>query len=347
MRIRWRDFELPTRINLERETYTDTYGKFLVEPFERGFGVTIGNSLRRILLSSIEGSAVTSVRFEGVKHEFSTIPGVVEDVTDIILNIKGLVVKLNSGKSKKIKIEARKNCELKAKDIITDESVEIMNEDHHIATITEDTVFDVEMDVRRGRGYKTAGEIEVENQEIDVIPIDAIFSPVLKVKIYTEETRVGRRTNYDKLILEIWTNGVILPELALVEATKILRKHLNPFIHYFELGRELPQTGEKLLEKIDKKKEKETVDELGQKLDTSVAALDLSVRASNCLEATNIKTLGDLVGRSENELLELKNFGKTTMIEVKKKLTQWGLSFKSDGDSGVSGEEVLDETQKE
>lgn len=342
MRIKWGDFELPTRANVEKETYTNTYGKFIVEPFERGFGITIGNSLRRILLSSIQGSAVTGAKIKGVKHEFSTIPGVVEDVTDIILNIKSLIIKMHSSKPRKIRIEAKKKGEVKAKDIITDDGVEIVNEDLHIATITENTDLHIEMEVRAGRGYKIAGEME--SNEVDVIPIDAIFSPVRKTKVHTEETRVGRRTNYDKLIIEIWTNGIVSPEMALVEATKILRKHLNPLIHYFELGRELPHTGEKLLEETDT--EKKSVDELSEKLATSVSELDLSVRASNCLESTNIRILGDLVSKREGELLELKNFGKTTMIEVKKKLNQLGLSFKTDDEPSQVGKEVPYETQE-
>jgi DNA-directed RNA polymerase subunit alpha len=337
MRIRWGDFELPTRVNVEKETYTDTYGKFFAEPFERGYGATIGNSLRRILLSSIEGSAVTSVRIDGVKHEFSTIPGVVEDTTDIILNIKNLIVNLHSDKPRKIKIEAKNKGEIKARDIITDDGVEIVNGDLHIVTISENTNFNVEMEVRKGRGYKTAEENEVEGHEIDAISIDAVFSPVRKAKIRTEETRVGRRTNYDKLIIEIWTSGIISPEMALVEAAKIFRKHLNPFVHYFELGRELPQTGEKLLEKKDK--EEDSADEIDEKLATSVSELDLSVRASNCLAFTNIKTLGDLVTKREDELLELKNFGKTTLVEIKKKLTQLGLSFKTDSEDTNQVEE--------
>ena len=341
MRIRWRDFELPTRVVVEKGTYTDTYGKFLVEPFERGFGSTIGNSLRRVLLSSIEGSAITSVKIEGIKHEYGIIPGVVEDVTDIILNIKNVFVKLYADKPRTIKIEAKKKGEILAKDIITDDNVEIINGDFHIATLSEDTTFAVEMEVRNGRGYKTAEENAVGNREIDVIPIDAIFSPIRKTKVYTEETRVGRKTNYDRLIIEIWTNGSILPEMALVESTKILRKHLNPFVHYFELGRELPQTSEKLLEKTDYLEEVEMSSEgVNQKFSTSVTELDLSVRAANCLEMANIKTIGEIVCKREDELLELKNFGKTTLNEIKKKLSQMGLSFKMNEDADLVGEEV-------
>ena len=339
MRIRWKEFELPNRVSIEKETHTDTYGKFIAEPFERGFGITIGNGLRRILLSSIEGSAVTSVKIDGVEHEFSTIPGVVEDTIDIILNIKNLVVKLHSDKPGKIKIETKKKGEITAGDIITDDGVEVVNEDLHIATISENIKFNVEMDVKNGRGYKTAEENGVDGgNEVGVIPIDAIFSPVRKAKIRVEETRVGRRTNYDKLIIEIWTNGVVSPEMALTEASKVFRKHLNPFVHYFELGRELPQAGEKQIEEVEE--EEASVDEVNKKLAVPVSELDLSVRASNCLEYANIKTLGELVTREEDELLELKNFGKTTLVEIKKKLNQLGLSFKVNEDVSRAGKEA-------
>jgi len=338
MRIRWKEFELPNRVSIEKETYTDTYGKFIAEPFERGFGITIGNGLRRILLSSIEGSAVTSVKIGGVEHEFSTIPGVVEDTIYIILNIKNLVVKLHSDKPRKIRIEAKKKGEVRAGDIIMDDGVEVINEDLHIATISENVNFNVEMDVKKGRGYKTAEENGVDGHEVGVIPIDAIFSPVRKVKIRVEETRVGRRTNYDRLITEIWTNGVISPEMALTEASKIFRKHLNPFVHYSELGRELPQAGEKQIEEVEE--EKASADEISKKMAIPISEMDLSVRASNCLEYANVKTIGELVNKEEDELLELKNFGKTTLLEIKKKLNQLGLSFKVAEDVNRAGKEV-------
>ena len=338
MRIRWKEFELPNRVSIEKETHTDTYGKFIAEPFERGFGITVGNGLRRVLLSSIEGSAVTSVKIGGVEHEFSTIPGVVEDAIDIILNIKNLVVKLHSDKPGKIKIETKKKGEITAGDVITDDGVEVINEDHYIATLSENKKFNVEMDVKKGRGYKTAEENGVDSgNEVGVIPIDAIFSPVRKAKIRVEETRVGRRTNYDKLIIEIWTNGVVSPEMALAEASKVFRKHLNPFVHYFELGRELPQAGEKQIEKVE---EEASADEVNKKMAVPVTELDLSVRASNCLEYAKIKTLGELVTKEEDELLELKNFGKTTLVEIKKKLNQLGLSFKVNKDVSREGKEV-------
>ena len=342
MRIRWREFELPNRVSIEKETYTDFYGKFIAEPFERGFGITIGNGLRRILLSSIEGSAVTSAKIDGVEHEFSTIPNVVEDTIDIILNIKNLVVKLHTDKPRKIRIETKKKGAVTAADIITDDGVEVINKDLHIATISEDVDFKVEMEVKKGRGYKTAEENGAGGSEVGVIPIDAIFSPVCKTKIRVEETRVGRRTNYDKLIIEIWTNGTISPEMALTEASKVFRKHLNPFVHYFELGRELPNAGEKQIEQVDEKVEN-SEDEVKKKAVVSVAELDLSVRASNCLEYANIKTVNELITKEEDELLGLKNFGKTTLVEIKKKLNQLGLSFKNPGDVNRAEREVSHE----
>ncbi len=342
MRIRWREFELPNRVSAEKETYTDSYGKFIAEPFERGFGITIGNGLRRILLSSIEGSAVTSVKIEGVEHEFSTIPNVVEDTIDIILNIKNLVAKLHTDEPRKIRIATKKKGAVTAADIITDDGVDIINKDLHIATISDNVDFNVEMEVKKGRGYKTAEENGAGSSEIGVIPIDAIFSPVRKVKIRVEETRVGRRTNYDKLIIEIWTNGIISPEMTLTEASKVFRKHLNPFVHYFELGRELPNAGEKQIEQVNEQVD-DSEDEVKKKVAISVAELDLSVRASNCLEYANIKTVNELITKEEDELLELKNFGKTTLVEIKKKLNQLGLSFKEPGDVNRAGKELSHE----
>ncbi|MFN3531964.1 MAG: DNA-directed RNA polymerase subunit alpha [Candidatus Brocadia sp.] len=324
MRIRWRGLELPVRVDVEKETLTDKYGKFIAAPFERGFGHSIGNSLRRILLSSLEGSAVVSVKINGVSHEFTTIPGIVEDVADIILNIKNLVVKLHTDQPKVIKIEANKKGEVKAKDIITDPSVEIVNGDLHIATLSEDVNFNVEMEVRKGRGYVTAEENEPEEQEFGLIPVDSLFSPVRNVRYTIEETRVGRRTNYDKLVMEIFTNGVVSPEMALVEAAKIMRKHLNPFVQYFEIGRELQQVEQRMgIESVSEISE----EELNKKLSMPITELDLSVRASNCLETSGIATIGDLVAKTEEQLLKIKNFGKTTLKEVKTKLSQLNLSI--------------------
>ncbi len=324
MRIRWRGLELPVRVDVEKETLTDNYGKFIAAPFERGFGHSIGNSLRRILLSSLEGSAVVSVKIDGVSHEFTTISGVVEDVADIILNIKNLVVKLHTDQPRVIKIEASKKGEVKARDIITDSSVEIVNEDLHIATLSEDINFTVEMEVRKGRGYVTAEENEPEEQEFGLIPVDSLFSPVRNVRYAIEETRVGRRTNYDKLVMEIFTNTVVTPEMALVEAAKIMRKHLNPFVQYFEIGRELQQVEKRMgIESVSEISE----EDLQKKLSMPITELDLSVRASNCLETSGIAAVGDLVAKTEEQLLKIKNFGKTTLKEVKTKLSQLGLSI--------------------
>src|SRR5881275_710902 len=240
MRIRWRGLELPSRVVADHATLTDTYGKFTAEPFERGFGTTVGNSLRRVLLSSLEGSAVARVKIQGVQHEITTIPGVVEDVTDIILNVKSLVVKNTSEHPKVIRIDRHERGVVTAASIIADEAVQIINPEHIIATLTDDVPFVMEMRVENGRGYRTADENANVDREIGVIPVDSSFSPVVRVKYDIEETRVGQRTNYDKLVMEIWTNGTTTPQMALVEAAKILRKHLNPFVQYTDPGAELP-----------------------------------------------------------------------------------------------------------
>src|SRR5438132_3899637 len=240
MRIKWRGLELPNRLTSDRETLTDTYGKFFTEPFERGFGVTIGNSLRRVLLSSLEGSAVTRVKIQSVHHEISTIPGVVEDVTDIVLNIKSLVVKNTSDQTKTLKLDRHERGVVTAGMILADDAVQIINPEHVLATLTDDVPFVVEMIVENGRGYRTAEENVGKEREIGVIPVDASFTPVVRVKYEIEETRVGQRTNYDRLVLEIWTNGTVRPQMALVEGAKILRKHLNPFVQYSEPGPEMP-----------------------------------------------------------------------------------------------------------
>jgi DNA-directed RNA polymerase subunit alpha len=321
MRIKWRGLELPNRVTSDRDSLTDTYGKFSVEPFERGFGVTVGNSLRRILLSSLEGSAVTRVKIQGVQHEITTIPGVVEDVTDIILNVKSLVVKNTSEQPKTIRIDRNQRGVVTAAHITTDESVQIINPEHIIATLTDDVLFNVELTVENGRGYRTADENSGKEREIGVIPVDSSFSPVVRVKYEIEETRVGQRTNYDKLVMEIWTNGTISPQMALVEGAKILRKHLNPFIQYAEPGPEMAMD-----DRADTPIVADSVDhELERKLNMSLAELELSVRATNCLESEGITTVRDLVNRTDEELLEVRNFGETTLKEVKAKLAERNL----------------------
>lgn len=319
MRIRWRGLELPSRLTVDKESASPTFGRFIAEPFERGFGVTVGNSLRRILLSSLEGSAVTKIKLQGVQHEFSTIPGVVEDVTDIVLNIKSLVVKNHSSDQKTLRIDRRQRGVVTGADIIHDDQIEIINRDLIIATMTDDVPFSMELTVNNGRGYIPATEHYDREPEVGVIPVDAIYSPVLRVRHKIEETRVGQRTNYDKLTLEIWTNGTLSPEMALVEAAKIMRKHLNPFITYREPGPEIPpDTG---LRGMMEATGYSPVDlELEEKLGRSLAELNLSVRATNCLEGEGINTVRDLVVRTEDQLLQVRNFGETTLQEVRERL---------------------------
>jgi DNA-directed RNA polymerase subunit alpha len=326
MRVTWRGLELPTRVERDKTVSDGKYGRFYIEPFERGFGTTIGNSLRRVLLSSLEGSAVTSIKIAGVEHEFASIKGVMEDVTDIVLNVKNLVVRLHDGGPKTMKVSANKAGAITGADIVTDPAVEVINKDAVLATLTEDVKFEMEMVVENGRGYVPASEriaaADRFEQEIGRIMLDAIFSPVTRVRYTTENTRVGQKTNYDRLILEIWTNGAITPEMALVEAAKILRKHINPFVQYFELGEQT------VSEQITEEVVKEEVDkELVQKLAMPVQELELSVRASNCLESVKVETVGQLAQMTEAELLKIRSFGKTSLREVKRKLADIGLSL--------------------
>ena len=322
MRIRWRGLELPSRVVCIRENLTDTFGEFHVEPFERGFGHTVGNSLRRILLSSLEGSAVTKIKIQGVQHEFSSIPGMVEDITDLVLNLKGLVVKNHSEQSRTIRIERDRRGVVTAADIQHDESVEVINPEHILCTLTDDVPFLLEMSVENGRGYRPAAEGHTDDLEVGAIPIDAIFSPVIRVEYRVENTRVGQRTNYDKLNLKIWTTGTLGPEMSLVEAAKIMRKHLNPFVQYYEPGPGLPAdaAGDGAHHQIlDAEQER--------KLNMSLAELELSVRATNCLESEGITSVRDLVSRNEDQLLTVRNFGETTLKEVRAKLHEIGLDL--------------------
>lgn len=322
MRIRWRGMELPSRVVPDDQTNTDTYGRFTVEPFERGFGTTIGNSLRRILLSSLEGAAVTSVKIKGAPHEFMTLEGVMEDVTDIILNVKSLVVSMDSDEPKTMRLSAEGPGEVTAELIEADTSITIHNKDLVLATLTKQVDFDMEFVVKKGRGYVPGSEQfanKDEDQEVGWIPVDAIYSPVLRVRYKVEDTRVGQKTNYDKLTLEVWTNGTVTPELALVEASKILRKHLNPFVQYFEIGSEVASESASAAARVE--------EELIRKLKMPVTEMELSVRASNCLESAKIQTVSDLVTRSESDLLKVRSFGKTSLREVKRKLTEMNLSL--------------------
>jgi DNA-directed RNA polymerase subunit alpha len=330
MRIRWRGFELPTRVILEEGTATDTYGKFMAEPFERGYGITVGNSLRRVLLSSIEGAAPISVKIEGASHEFTAIPGIYEDVTNIILNLKGLLVRVRGDEPQTLRVRKSGPGDVTGGDFEANQNVEIINPDVHIANLVDgDATFEAEVVVAKGRGYKTAEELTQPDQPLGVIPMDATFSPVRRTRWSTEDTRVGQMTNYDRLLLEVWTNGTVKPEEALVEAASILRKHLNPFVKYFEVGEELEREGAP--EEVAEPGEVAGPDqELLDRLQEPVSILDPSVRAANCLAAEGIKTVGDLVRRSEQDMLQVRNFGKTSLKEIKNKLTDLGLSFGMD-----------------
>lgn len=322
MRIRWRGLELPTRVVNDQEVSTPTYGRFSVEPFERGFGITVGNSLRRILLSSLEGAAVTSVKIAEADHEFTTLPGVLEDVTDIILNIKSIVVKAHTEEPRVLRVHSEVKGPVTADMIEADPAIEIINRDRVLATLTDNVPFDMEMEVQTGRGYIPAEEMidPDADQEIGRIYVDAAFSPVRRVRYRTEDTRVGQKTNYDRLIMEIWTNGTITPEMAMVEAAKILRKHLNPFVQYFELGEQIVESSA-----VEVPQDVDT--ELQRKLNLSVHELELSVRANNCLEAAKVELVGQLVQRTEADLLKIRSFGKTSLREVKRKLQDLGLSL--------------------
>jgi len=340
MRIRWRGFELPTHVTLEKETANERYGKFSAEPFERGYGVTVGNSLRRVLLSSLEGAAVASVRVEvthkgedgkqktsHVSHEFTAIPGLFEDVTDVVLNIKELRLRLFTDEPITLKVERKTKGPVKAGDIVRDERFEIVNPDLVICTLTEDVTLNIEMQARKGRGYRTAEENITAEQAIGTIPIDSIYTPVRRVRYKVEATRVGQQTDFDRLVLEIWTDGTTTPEMALVEASTILRKHFNPFVKYFELGKQVESTGiESPMGELEVGQE-QGAKEMRDKLKLPVSVLEPSVRAENCLAAANIQTLGDLVRMAEGDVLRIKNFGKTSLKEVKKKLSDMGLSF--------------------
>jgi len=342
MRIRWRGLELPTRVLRDEAASKDNYGRFTIEPFERGFGTTVGNSLRRILLSSLQGAAVTDVRIKGVDHEFTSIPGVLEDVTEIILNVKSLVVKSTSDAPKTVSVSVKgkpgETVEVRASDIESDASVEIVNKDQLLATLTDAVEFEMEMTVALGRSYVTADEnkpSEDEDRVVGVIAVDSTFSPVTRVRYRVEDTRVGQRTNYDRLVMEIWTNGTLTPEMALVEAAKILRKHLNPFVKYFEMGVGLAVEGSRVDSGASGNMPGQSGDQ--SKLSMPISALNLSVRSGNCLTAANINTIGELLAMDESALIKLRSFGKTSMREVKRKLADYGLSLRSSENETAGG----------
>jgi DNA-directed RNA polymerase subunit alpha len=317
--MKWKSLQMPRDIQIEDATRTDKYSKFTIEPLERGFGTTIGNALRRTLLSSIQGAAPVAVRFDGILHEFSTIPGVYEDVTEIVLNIKKLRFKLLGDESKTLRLEAGKRGELAAGDIKTNGDIQILNPDLHIAQLTEDTKFKMEIDIGVGRSYVTSEQNKRPDAPVGTIFLDSMFSPVQKVNFEVENTRVGQRTDYDRLILEIWTDGSLTPEDALCYASKILKDHLQLFI---KLDEEMQMAAEEVVD--------DTTLRIRNLFKTRVDELELSVRSSNCLRAANIQTLEDLVQKTESEMLKYRNFGRKSLTELNTVLAELGLSFGMD-----------------
>lgn len=316
----WKELIKPERVNIEASTATPFYGKFIAEPLERGFGITIGNALRRILLSSLQGAAITAVRIEGVQHEFSSIQGVVEDVTDIILNLKGVELKMTDPGPRKAYLEVKGPKKVTAADIQTDQHVEVINKDHHIAEVLEGGELKMELTVRMGKGYVPAERNLEEDMPIGTIPVDAIFSPIKRVNFEVTNARVGQQTDFDRLILEVWTDGSVLPADAVAYAARILQDQLTIFINFEE-----PEEEEELVE------EESALDpELEEKLYKTIDELELSVRAYNCLKNANITYIGELVQKTEQELLKTKNFGKKSLSEIKQVLEEMGLGLGMD-----------------
>jgi len=311
----WRDLIKPRRMEIDQESLSQTYAKFVAEPLERGFGTTLGNSLRRVLLSSLQGAAITSVRIEGVEHEFTTVPEVTEDVTDIVLNLKEVLLRMHTNEQKTLRIEVEGPKEVKAGDIIADDQVEILNPGHHICTLSEGGKLRLEMTCRRGRGYVPAVNNKNPGDPIGTIPIDALFSPIRKVNYQVTNARVGQVTDYDKLSLEVWTDGSVTPQDAVAYAAKIIKEQLTVFINFDE-------TEEPVIAEAPKEEAK-----LNENLFRSVDELELSVRSANCLQQANIKTIGDLVQRTEAEMLKTKNFGRKSLKEIKEILAEMGLSL--------------------
>ena len=312
----WRDFAIPKRLTCDEDSLTETYGKFIAEPFERGYGMTIGNGLRRVLLSSIEGAAVTSLRVDGVLHEFSAIPAVLEDITQVVLNVKQLVLRAHSRQPKVLVVEKDKKGPVTAADLKGDDTVEVVSTDLHLCTLTKAGKFRLELEVSRGRGYVPADRHKKEGQPIGVIPVDALFSPVTRVNFAVEDTRVGQVTDYDRLILEIWTNGAMSPKDALLYASNIFQRHLDLFVNYGTLPEE-PEDEEPPA----------VSEELQEKLKTPISELELSVRSANCLREAKILTIGELVEKTPQELLKYRNFGKKSLAEIDELLHGMGLQL--------------------
>ena len=326
MPIRYGRFEMPKTLSKDESAASETYAKFVAEPFEAGYGHTIGNSLRRVLLSSLEGAAITAVKITGAQHEFATLPGVVEDVTDIVLNLKKVKFKAEDHEARKLSLSVNKEGSVTAGDIQEVQGFEVLNPKQIICTLDKKHKFDAELEVRVGRGFATGEENKRPDQPIGLIPIDSIFSPVTRVKYAVENTRVGQRTDYDKLILEIWTDGRLTPEDALLQASAILRHHLDVFVNFNEDVIECDETPAGVSEENMK---------LKKLLNMSVTEIELSVRAANCLNNANITTVGQLAQKTEAEMLKYRNFGKKSLNEIKDKLTALGLGLGMKFDPGL------------
>lgn len=312
--IQWKGFIKPKRVEWDKKTLSSTYGKFIAQPLERGYGITIGNSLRRVLLSSLTGAAVTNIKIQGVQHEFSTLPGIIEDVPQIVLNLKQLLLRLPKAKPKTLYLKAKGPCEVKSSHITQDADVEILNPNLHIATLNEKGELNMEIEVDVGRGYVTADRHKKENNPIGTISIDSIFTPVRKVTYRVENTRVGKITDYDRLVLEVWTDGSARPDDAVAFAAKILKDHLDSFITF-------PEPEEEEEGRVKEEKEKQ----INEFLNKSIEELELSVRSANCLKIVKIKTIGQLARKKQEELLKIRNFGKKSLEEIKKILKNYGL----------------------
>jgi DNA-directed RNA polymerase subunit alpha len=312
----WKGFQRPKRLELERETLTDRFGRFYAQPFERGFGTTVGNALRRVLLSSIEGAAVTAVKIDGVLHEFSPIPGVVEDATDIILNLKQIPLKLHTDTTKTLYLRVDKAGEVRARDIEADGDIEILEPDAHIATVADHGKLHMELRVKRGRGYVSADKNFDEDLGIGWIPVDSVHTPIKKVNYLVEAARIGQNTDYDKLTVDVWTNGSVTPRDAVSLSAKLIRDHLNIFINLEDAA--------EMLEAGSGETSSATSNE---NLDKSVEELELSVRSYNCLKNANIRTIRELVQKTEGEMLKTKNFGRKSLNEIKEILGTMGLSL--------------------
>lgn len=330
MHKNWTELIKPKKLDIDPETHSRFYGKFTCEPLERGFGITLGNALRRVLLSSLRGAAITSVKIKGVHHEFSPIPGVIEDVTEIILNLKGVRFKLHSRDEKVLVLTAKGEGEVKAEAFQTDGTIEVLNPEAHIATLAKDGELVIEATIKSGKGYLPAESNKEEGQPIGVIPIDAIFSPIRKVNHVVSQARVGQQTDYDKLTLEVWTDGSVSPEDAVALAAKILKEQLSIFIN-FEEPRE--ESEEKPIAESSR---------LNENLFRPVNELELSVRSANCLKNANIRLIGELVQKTEGEMLKTKNFGRKSLNEIKEILSEMGLSLGMKLDNFPPREAVLE-----